>query len=139
MGVALHRGGVGPAQQFPHRTPIMLPERGVATQITGSMSCQVWRLRAMQERYEPRCASIALLEWGFGMRVLITGHNGYIGSVLAPFVRAAGHDVVGLDTYLFERGTFGHYGPQIDALRMDLRDVQVSDLRGFDAVMHLAA
>ena len=73
------------------------------------------------------------------MRVLITGHNGYIGSVLAPLVRAAGHDVVGLDTFLFEGGTFGPDASQIDALRMDLRDVQVSDLRGFDAVMHLAA
>jgi nucleoside-diphosphate-sugar epimerase len=73
------------------------------------------------------------------MRVLITGHNGYIGSVLAPFVKAAGHDVVGLDTFLFEGGTFGNYGPRIDAMRMDLRDVQVADLRGFDAVMHLAA
>ncbi len=73
------------------------------------------------------------------MRVLITGHNGYIGSVLAPFVRAAGHDVVGLDTFLFEGGTFGPYDPEIEVLRMDLRDVQASDLRGFDAVMHLAA
>lgn len=73
------------------------------------------------------------------MRVLITGHNGYIGSVLAPMVRAAGHAVVGLDTFLFEEGTFGDYGPQIEAMRMDLRDVEVSDLRGFDAVMHLAA
>lgn len=73
------------------------------------------------------------------MRVLITGHNGYIGSVLAPLVNAAGHDVVGLDSFLFEGGTFGPYSPQIEALRMDLRDVQASDLRGFDAVMHLAA
>src|SRR3982751_4940402 len=73
------------------------------------------------------------------MRVLITGHNGYIGSVLAPMVRAAGHDIVGLDTFLFEGGTFGKDGSQIDALRMDLRDVEVDDLRGFDAVMHLAA
>jgi len=73
------------------------------------------------------------------MRVLITGHNGYIGSVLAPMVQAAGHDVVGLDTFLFEQGTFGHDGPEIDALRIDLRDVQIADLRGFDAVMHLAA
>jgi nucleoside-diphosphate-sugar epimerase len=73
------------------------------------------------------------------MRVLITGHNGYIGSVLAPLVQAAGHDVVGLDTFLFEQATFGEDGPDIDALRMDLRDVQVADLRGFDAVMHLAA
>jgi len=73
------------------------------------------------------------------MRVLITGHNGYIGSVLAPMVRAAGHDIVGLDTFLFEGGTFGKDGSQIDALRMDLRDVAVADLSGFDAVMHLAA
>jgi nucleoside-diphosphate-sugar epimerase len=73
------------------------------------------------------------------MRVLITGHNGYIGSVLAPMVRAAGHDIVGLDSFLFEGGTFGRNGSPIDALRMDLRDVQADDLRGFDAVMHLAA
>lgn len=73
------------------------------------------------------------------MRVLVTGHNGYIGSVLAPMVRAAGHDVVGLDTFLFEGGTFGRDSAKYETLRMDLRDVQVSDLRGFDAVMHLAA
>jgi nucleoside-diphosphate-sugar epimerase len=73
------------------------------------------------------------------MRVLITGHNGYIGSVLAPIVQAAGHDVVGLDTFLFENSTFGKEGPSVDAMRMDLRDVGPDDLRGFDAVMHLAA
>lgn len=73
------------------------------------------------------------------MRVLITGHNGYIGSVLTPLVRAAGHDVVGLDTYLFEGTTFGKNGDKVESLRMDLRDVEVDDLRGFDAVMHLAA
>jgi nucleoside-diphosphate-sugar epimerase len=73
------------------------------------------------------------------MRVLITGHNGYIGSVLTPMVRAAGHEVVGLDTFLFEGGTFGPDRPQPEGLRMDLRDVQVADLCGFDAVMHLAA
>jgi len=73
------------------------------------------------------------------MRVLITGHNGYIGSVLTPYVRAAGHEVVGLDTFLFEGATFGRDGSPVESLRMDLRDVQVDDLRGFDAVMHLAA
>jgi len=73
------------------------------------------------------------------MRVLITGHNGYIGSVLAPMVQAAGHEVVGLDTFLFEGGTFGYDDGAIESLRMDLRDLQVEDLRGFDAVMHLAA
>jgi nucleoside-diphosphate-sugar epimerase len=73
------------------------------------------------------------------MRVLITGHNGYIGSVLTPLVRAAGHDVVGLDTFLFEGATFGKNGAEVESRRMDLRDVEVDDLRGFDAVMHLAA
>ncbi|MFL5487281.1 MAG: NAD-dependent epimerase/dehydratase family protein, partial [Gemmatimonadaceae bacterium] len=73
------------------------------------------------------------------MRILVTGHNGYIGSVLAPMVRAAGHEVVGLDAFFFEGGTFGDYGPRFESKRMDLRDVNVSDLRGFDAVMHLAA
>lgn len=73
------------------------------------------------------------------MRVLITGHNGYIGSVLGPMIRAAGHEVVGLDTFLFEGGTFGRDTSAPESLRMDLRDVHVSHLRGFDAVMHLAA
>lgn len=73
------------------------------------------------------------------MRVLVTGHNGYIGSVLAPMFRAAGHEVVGLDTFLFEGGTFGSDAPPGESLRMDLRDVQVEDLRGFNAVIHLAA
>jgi nucleoside-diphosphate-sugar epimerase len=58
---------------------------------------------------------------------------------MTPLVRAAGHDVVGLDTFLFEGATFGRNGDQVDSLRMDLRDVDVDDLRGFDAVMHLAA
>jgi nucleoside-diphosphate-sugar epimerase len=73
------------------------------------------------------------------MRVLVTGHNGYIGSVLAPMVQAAGHDVIGLDTYLFEDCTFGDGAPDIPALRMDLRDVGRADLDGVDAIMHLAA
>ena len=73
------------------------------------------------------------------MRVLLTGHNGYIGSVMAPFLQAAGHDVVGLDSFLFEDCTLGEDGPPIDALRMDLRDVTADHLLGFDAVIHLAA
>ena len=73
------------------------------------------------------------------VRVLVTGHNGYIGSILAPMVKAAGHEVVGLDTYLFEGGTFGRDDSKVESMRMDLRDVTVDDLRGFDAVIHLAA
>jgi nucleoside-diphosphate-sugar epimerase len=73
------------------------------------------------------------------MRVLITGHNGYIGCVLVPLLREAGHEVVGLDNYLYETCTFGDDVPDPPALRKDVRDVEVADLRGFDAVMHLAA
>ncbi len=73
------------------------------------------------------------------MRVLVPGHNGYIGTVLVRMLQAAGHEVVGLDSYLFEGCTFGGDVPDIPALRKDIRDVQVSDLEGFGAVILLAA
>jgi nucleoside-diphosphate-sugar epimerase len=72
------------------------------------------------------------------MRVLITGHTGYIGTVLTPFIAAAGHDVVGLDSDLFEHCTFGDAPAQFPTIRKDLRDITPSDLEGFDAVIHLA-
>ena len=72
------------------------------------------------------------------MKVMITGHNGYIGAVLTPMVQEAGHEVVGLDNYLFETCTFGEDIPDVPSLRKDIRDVEVDDLRGFDAVLHLA-
>lgn len=73
------------------------------------------------------------------MKVLVTGHNGYIGSVLSGVIRSAGHDVTGMDTYLFDPCTFGPPPPDIRALRVDIRDVQPEHLEGFDAVIHLAA
>ena len=73
------------------------------------------------------------------MKVLVTGHNGYIGSVMMPFLRAAGHEVTGLDTFLYEACTIGPDPGAFPALRMDLRDVKAKDVRGFDAVIHLAA
>ena len=73
------------------------------------------------------------------MRVLVTGHNGYIGSVLAPALQRAGHEVVGLDSDLFATCTFGADPPEVDSRQMDVRDVQSEDLVGFDAVIHLAA
>jgi nucleoside-diphosphate-sugar epimerase len=74
------------------------------------------------------------------MRVLVTGHDGYIGSVLVPLFRAAGHDVVGLDSYLYEGCTLGRNGDRpVRAVRKDIRDVDVEDLTGFEAVVHLAA
>lgn len=73
------------------------------------------------------------------MRVLVTGHNGYIGSVLTPFLEQAGHDVVGLDSDLFAPCTLGEPPAEITSIRKDVRDVDAEDLAGFDAVLHLAA
>ena len=75
------------------------------------------------------------------MRVLVTGHRGYIGTVLTPMLEAAGHEVVGLDSDLYERCTFTPGGemPEVATILKDVRDVEVADLLGFDAVLHLAA
>jgi nucleoside-diphosphate-sugar epimerase len=73
------------------------------------------------------------------MRVLVTGHTGYIGSVMVPVLQGAGMDVVGLDSELFAGCTFGDVPPAIPALDIDVRDVGPADLAGFDAVVHLAA
>ena len=73
------------------------------------------------------------------MRVLMTGHKGFIGSVMAPMFGAAGHAVVGLDNDLFADCTFGEPPADIPAQQIDLRDVRRADLEGFDAVVHLAA
>ena len=73
------------------------------------------------------------------MKILLTGHKGYIGAVAGPMVRAAGHEVVGLDNDLFAGCDFGGPPPAIPELRRDLRDVTPADLAGFDAVLHLAA
>ncbi len=73
------------------------------------------------------------------MRVLVTGHKGYIGSVLVPALQAADVDVVGVDSELFANCTFGDPPADGPALRMDVRDLTGADLRGFDAVIHLAA
>ena len=63
------------------------------------------------------------------MRVLVTGHNGYIGSVMTPLLEQAGHDVVGLDFDLFAACTFGEAPPEIESIRKDVRDVEVGGSR----------
>ena len=73
------------------------------------------------------------------MRVLVTGHGGYIGTVLVPMFLKAGHEVVGLDTHLYRSCTFGAEPVAVPEIVKDLRDVEASDLKGFDAVVHLAA
>jgi nucleoside-diphosphate-sugar epimerase len=72
------------------------------------------------------------------MRILITGHTGYIGTVMAPFLADAGHEVTGFDSDLFEQCTFGEEPRKFPSIPKDLRDVEAADLRGFEAVIHLA-
>jgi nucleoside-diphosphate-sugar epimerase len=72
------------------------------------------------------------------MRVLVTGHRGYIGAVLVPLVQEAGHEVVGLDNGLYAGCEVRPLDP-IKELAKDLRDVEAADLEGIDAVIHLAA
>lgn len=73
-----------------------------------------------------------------GMRVLVTGHVGYIGSVLTPFLQRAGYEVVGLDAGYYQRCGFGGSLPELTN-RQDMRDVTRAQLEGLDAVIHLAA
>jgi nucleoside-diphosphate-sugar epimerase len=72
------------------------------------------------------------------MRVLVTGHNGYIGTVLVPMLQGHGHEVVGLDTNYFRRCLFAGELPAIEQIDKDIRDVAAADLNGFDAIIHLA-
>jgi nucleoside-diphosphate-sugar epimerase len=72
-------------------------------------------------------------------RILVTGNNGYIGSVMAPWLKRAGYDVTGLDTNYFLDCTLVPDFAPIPTIRKDLRELTPADLRGFDAVIHLAA
>src|ERR1035441_10079407 len=73
------------------------------------------------------------------MRVLVTGHEGYIGTVLVPVLREAGHLATGIDTGLFAPCLLGPAPPEVPTLRLDVRDVRPADCHGYDAVLHLAA
>jgi nucleoside-diphosphate-sugar epimerase len=73
------------------------------------------------------------------MRALVTGSSGYIGSILAPWLLIEGHEVVGYDTDLFADCLFGETRPVFERRTADIRDLDVADLVGFDAVCHLAA
>src|SRR3954454_7910030 len=71
------------------------------------------------------------------MRVLVTGNRGYIGPVMTAVLTTAGHQVYGLDSGLFEECVLESTS-DVPTLERDLRSVSVGDLRGFDAIVHLA-
>ena len=75
------------------------------------------------------------------MHVLVTGHLGYIGTVLTPMLVDAGHKVTGLDSDLYSRCTYAAGGEirEVATICKDVRDVEAADLVGFDAILHLAA
>jgi nucleoside-diphosphate-sugar epimerase len=72
------------------------------------------------------------------MRILVTGHKGYIGTVMVPMLLKKGYEVVGFDSDLYQSSTFGDGIVEIPELRKDIRDVELKDLEGFEAVLHLA-
>ena len=74
------------------------------------------------------------------MRIMVTGHNGYVGTVMVPMLVAEGHEVVGYDTNLYTGATFGkeRKRPEITEVNKDIRDIEETDLDGIEAVIHLA-
>ena len=73
------------------------------------------------------------------MKIFLTGHKGYIGAVAVDMLQTAGHEIIGLDTGLFADCAFSEASKEIPELNKDVRDVEEKDLKGFDAVVHLAA
>ncbi len=72
------------------------------------------------------------------MKVLLTGHRGYIGTVMAPMLLDEGFEVVGMDTDLYRSCTYGEQPPEIPQIVKDVRDITTNDVAGFDAIVHLA-
>lgn len=72
------------------------------------------------------------------MKVLLTGHRGYIGAVLTPMLLARNHSVVGMDTDLYRYCTFAGELASVPIIEKDIRDAEVDDLTGLDAIIHLA-
>ncbi|MEZ4592546.1 MAG: SDR family oxidoreductase [Chloroflexota bacterium] len=72
------------------------------------------------------------------MKLLLTGHKGYIGPIMVPMLLAEGHEVVGIDSDIFAECAFGDPPVEIPEIKKDMRDVELADLQGFDAVLHLA-
>lgn len=73
------------------------------------------------------------------MKVLVTGHMGFIGTIMVPILQREGFEVVGLDTDLYRYCTYGSAPSEIPSINKDVRDVEPADLQGINMVVHLAA
>jgi nucleoside-diphosphate-sugar epimerase len=72
------------------------------------------------------------------MKVLVTGHKGYIGTILVPMLKEQGHEVHGIDSDLFRNCTYGTLNLGIPEKIKDIRNMDLGDVEGFDAIIHLA-
>ena len=75
---------------------------------------------------------------GLKLKVLVTGSQGYIGTILVPMLTKKGHEVVGLDTDYYQRCGFGGYMTKSHYIKKDIRDILITDIEGYDAIIHLA-
>jgi nucleoside-diphosphate-sugar epimerase len=73
------------------------------------------------------------------VRVLVTGHHGYLGSLVTPALLERGHEVAGLDAFLYRGCDLFHSDPKVERLDLDVRDVTAAHFEGFEAIVHLAA
>jgi nucleoside-diphosphate-sugar epimerase len=79
------------------------------------------------------------LEKGYAMKVLFTGADGYVGSLLGRYLMERGIDAVGLDTGYYRQGwLYPMGGRRPEVITKDIRDITADDLKGFDAIAHLA-
>lgn len=73
------------------------------------------------------------------MRVLVTGHKGYIGTILVPMLQEHGHSVIGIDSDLYRNSTYGTPPSPVEEIIKDVRDIELADLDGVEAIVSLAA
>src|SRR5258708_37762768 len=98
--------------------------------------------RCGKRRCSRKCGATARLRGKPGsnaMKILVTGHSGYIGTILSQMLLQSGHQVVGIDIDLYARCTFGlDVATPIPCIDCDIRELTVAQLKGFDAIAHLA-
>ena len=73
------------------------------------------------------------------MKIFVTGNKGYIGSVLCDCLLKENFTITGLDTEFFEDGGELKQSNDIKQIKKDIREIFDEDIKGHDAIIHLAA